>query len=410
MSEEYGMKRIAVIAEFNPFHTGHAWLLSQVRQQAGPQSLIVVIMSGSFVQRGEPALFDKWHRAAWAVEGGADLVFELPAVYSLSSADGFALGGVWLASRLGCSHLACGVERGTADDFYALARAAQDIRPCRGRETAGRRQTIALAARIREQTASLLDQPNALLAASYAKAIVQQDLSLQFWPILRQGNHHDPSLAHSFASASALRQDIIQTGRCQHLHRYLTPQAREDMAALLSQGAYTDYDRYGDFILFQNRLLTPEMLRQLPAFNEGLDAGFRHVQRGTGCHQDPPLCLQPSVPHGRLYAPFTRPQPHGPVIPARTPVCPAAGLISKGILLYKRNKERAACHHPHHSRRFSFPTGPETAGTGPALHRYAVLLLPWHSGPPVAAGLLSVSPHTLTHFPSNPHVVNVDFF
>jgi len=280
MSEEYGMKRIAVIAEFNPFHTGHAWLLSQVRQQAGPQSLIVVIMSGSFVQRGEPALFDKWHRAAWAVEGGADLVFELPAVYSLSSADGFALGGVWLASRLGCSHLACGVERGTADDFYALARAAQDIRPCRGRETAGRRQTIALAARIREQTASLLDQPNALLAASYAKAIVQQDLSLQFWPILRQGNHHDPSLAHSFASASALRQDIIQTGRCQHLHRYLTPQAREDMAALLSQGAYTDYDRYGDFILFQNRLLTPEMLRQLPAFNEGLE------NRWHRCMQD----------------------------------------------------------------------------------------------------------------------------
>lgn len=271
MSEEYGMKRIAVIAEFNPFHTGHAWLLSQVRQQAGPQSLIVVIMSGSFVQRGEPALFDKWHRAAWAVEGGADLVFELPAVYSLSSADGFALGGVWLASRLGCSHLACGVERGTADDFYALARAAQDIRPCRGRETAGRQQTMAVAARIPEQTALLLDQPNALLAASYAKAIVQQDLSLQFWPILRQGSHHDPSLAHSFASASALRQDIIQTGRCQHLHRYLTPQAREDMAALLSQGAYTDYDRYGDFILFQNRLLTPEMLRQLPAFNEGLE-------------------------------------------------------------------------------------------------------------------------------------------
>ena len=286
MSEEYGMKRIAVIAEFNPFHTGHAWLLSQVRQQAGPQSLIVVIMSGSFVQRGEPALFDKWHRAAWAVEGGADLVFELPAVYSLSSADGFALGGVWLASRLGCSHLACGVERGTADDFYALARAAQDIRPCRGRETAGRRQTIALAARIREQTALLLDQPNALLAASYAKAIVQQDLSLQFWPILRQGSHHDPSLAHSFASASALRQDIIQTGRCQHLHRYLTPQAREDMAALLSQGAYTDYDRYGDFILFQNRLLTPEMLRQLPAFNEGLENRWHRCMQASVTYKE----------------------------------------------------------------------------------------------------------------------------
>ena len=153
------MKRIAVIAEFNPFHTGHAWLLSQVRQQAGSPSLIMVIMSGSFVQRGEPALFDKWHRAAWAVQGGADMVFELPAVYSLSSADGFAQGGVALAAQLGCTHLACGVERGTAADFYALARAAKEVRPCTGRETAGRMQTMAMASRIPEETVPCWKNP-----------------------------------------------------------------------------------------------------------------------------------------------------------------------------------------------------------------------------------------------------------
>ena len=95
------MKSIAIIAEFNPFHTGHAHLISQVRQAAGPDAAIVIIMSGAFVQRGEPAFFDKWHRAVWAIKGGADVVIELPAVYALSSAAGFATGGVTLASRLG---------------------------------------------------------------------------------------------------------------------------------------------------------------------------------------------------------------------------------------------------------------------------------------------------------------------
>ncbi len=82
------MEAVAIIAEFNPFHTGHAYLIRQVRRLSGTDAAIVVIMSGAFVQRGEPAFFDKWHRAAWAIEGGADAVIELPAVYALSSASG----------------------------------------------------------------------------------------------------------------------------------------------------------------------------------------------------------------------------------------------------------------------------------------------------------------------------------
>ena len=92
------MESLAIIAEFNPFHTGHARLIRQVRQAAAPEAAIVIIMSGAFVQRGEPAFFDKWHRAAWAIDGGADVVIELPAVYALSSAAGFAQGGVTLAA------------------------------------------------------------------------------------------------------------------------------------------------------------------------------------------------------------------------------------------------------------------------------------------------------------------------
>ena len=80
------MNRIAVIAEYNPFHNGHHYMLRTLRSRFGSSAPIVVVMSGSFVQRGEPALFDKWTRASWALDGGADCVIELPALYALSSA------------------------------------------------------------------------------------------------------------------------------------------------------------------------------------------------------------------------------------------------------------------------------------------------------------------------------------
>ena len=173
------MKSIAIIAEFNPFHTGHAHLISQVRQAAGPDAAIVIIMSGAFVQRGEPAFFDKWHRAVWAIKGGADVVIELPAVYALSSAAGFATGGVTLAS--------------TAEDFLALARCAHSLpdREKEGpKETAGREQTEYLLA-ASPKKGRLLEQPNALLAFEYVNALFNQDRPLAFWPFPRQGHHGD---------------------------------------------------------------------------------------------------------------------------------------------------------------------------------------------------------------------------
>ena len=281
------MKRIAVIAEFNPFHTGHAHLLSQLRQQSGPEALLIVIQSGSFVQRGEPALFNKWQRARWAVQNGADLVFELPTVYSLSSAAGFAYGGTLLAARLGCTHLACGVESGTAADFYALARASLQVGQTRPKgETQGRSQTEAIAAQLPQETAALLEEPNALLAAAYVKTIVQHQLPLQFWPIQRSGSHNSSSLDGAFASASALRRTISQTGSSQTIERYLPDSIRTSVAELIEKGAYTDYDRYGDLILFRNRLLSPRELHELPAFNEGLENRWYRCLQGATNYAD----------------------------------------------------------------------------------------------------------------------------
>ena len=279
------MEAVTIIAEFNPFHTGHAYLIRQVRRLSGTDAAIVVIMSGAFVQRGEPAFFDKWHRAAWAIEGGADAVIELPAVYALSSASGFALGGVTLAARLGCQSLACGVEAGTAEDFLSLARRADtlEISPETAKKgSAGQARTDALMAAAPDE-ARLLEQPNALLAFEYA--LLKQERPLSFLPLPRQGRHGDTGLGATFASASALRQAMTDhPGDEKPYISYIVERVRPSLQDQLTLGAFTDYRRYGDFVAGQNRLLTPDQLRCLPAFTEGLENRWHRAFMENGSY------------------------------------------------------------------------------------------------------------------------------
>ena len=101
------MRSSGVICEFNPFHGGHAYLLSRMREQVGDGGCVVCVMSGRFVQRGEVAMADPYLRAAMALAGGADLVAELPFPWSAGSAEQFALGGVRILTRLGVDTLPC---------------------------------------------------------------------------------------------------------------------------------------------------------------------------------------------------------------------------------------------------------------------------------------------------------------
>ena len=112
------MSVCAIICEYNPLHRGRLWQIRQAKQRF---DAVVCIMSGSFVQRGEPAIMDKFTRSRWALSAGADAVIELPAVYALQSAEGFAAGGVRLAAALGATHLCFGSETEDISLLTALA-------------------------------------------------------------------------------------------------------------------------------------------------------------------------------------------------------------------------------------------------------------------------------------------------
>ena len=119
------MKACGIIVEYNPFHNGHRYHAQQARQQSGAE-VVIAIMSGNFLQRGEPALLDKWARTEEALQNGVDLVIELPTAWSVQSADYFANGGIKLLQALQCESLCFGTDSTSAIDYAAFGQFVQE--------------------------------------------------------------------------------------------------------------------------------------------------------------------------------------------------------------------------------------------------------------------------------------------
>ncbi len=201
------MKNVGIICEYNPFHNGHARQLRAVREQGG---VCVCLMSGNYVQRGEPAIFDKWTRAKAAALCGADLVLELPVTYALRSAEGFAAGGVEILDRMGCIDGLCfGSETDDINIIMSTAKAldkpefSQNLKKelKAGVSFPTARQ---LALEAMGEDGSVLETPNAILAVEYCKALLRRNSAIQPLLIHREGDYHggtDPDAP----SASFLR-------------------------------------------------------------------------------------------------------------------------------------------------------------------------------------------------------------
>lgn len=220
------MAKIAgIIAEYDPFHLGHRYQIQETRRQTGA-GYIVVVMSGNFVQRGEPAIFEKSQRAWMALQGGADLVLELPAPFAVGSAEDFASGGISLLHQLGAVDLVSfGSECGTLAPLRGAARAlAEESAPFqdalkaqlrRGLPYPQARAAALKSSGVAEEILQVLDTPNNLLGIEYIKALLRQKSSMEPFTVKRDGlGYHDDRLlpeggAAPFASASALRRAIF---------------------------------------------------------------------------------------------------------------------------------------------------------------------------------------------------------
>lgn len=219
------MNITGIIAEFNPFHNGHAYLIQKARELTNAD-LIVIVMSGNFVQRGAPAIIDKYARAEMALRCGADLVLELPVFCAAASAEYFAESAVRLLYDLNVTSFVFGCEDPShTDHFYTLAKLLLDEPPAyrtalkeallSGLNFPAARQKAVASVLPDKAIFPLLDTPNNLLGIEYIKACQKRGFHLKPVAVKRLGSgYHDLNFENEFSSASALRlflQENIKT-------------------------------------------------------------------------------------------------------------------------------------------------------------------------------------------------------
>lgn len=205
-----------VIAEYNPFHRGHAWQIAEIRRRLGSDTAVVACMSGNFVQRGEFAVLSKHRRVEAALLGGVDLVLELPTPWSAAGAERFAQGGVSLLAAAGVvTHLAFGSESAALESLRSAAECLE--RPAyhqRVRQLAGQGTAFAAArqAAVRElagDAADCLSRPNDALAVEYLRAL-RRTGGMTPLALPRVGAGHDSGEKSEYPSASAIRRMLLE--------------------------------------------------------------------------------------------------------------------------------------------------------------------------------------------------------
>ncbi len=275
------MHYAGIIAEYNPFHSGHRHQIQETRKQLGEDSTVMVILSGNWVQQARCAIYDKWARSRLALEGGADLIIELPTPWATASAQPFAQGAVALLQATGlATHLSFGSEIGQ------LAPLEQAVHWLHHRDFPGvlqeKLKTGVSFATARQQTVEALSgvpcpalsSPNNTLGLEYLSALRSLGSPITPMTIPRAGGGHhsllDPNLPPpTHTSATQLRQ-LIQAGKGESLVPYLSPQALE----LVGTQAMADLSHCHPAILATLSKMTAQDWAQLP--DSGVGEGLPH--------------------------------------------------------------------------------------------------------------------------------------
>jgi len=215
------MKILGIVAEYNPFHNGHKYHIDKAKAITGAD-YTVVVMSGNFVQRGEAAVLDKWERSRIAVENGADLVIELPFIFSCNKASDFAAGAVDILAGIGATHIAFGSESGDIDALKELVCKLSDyndeINASRGAAMAegvsyAKGTQMAVNEILGEEYVSLMLDPNNILAVEYLKRIHEKKYNIEAVTVKRFGSgYYGSDDASGMAGATVIRQ-MVQNGQ-----------------------------------------------------------------------------------------------------------------------------------------------------------------------------------------------------
>ena len=290
------MQAVGIVAEYNPFHNGHLHHLQETKKLTNLP--VIAVMSGSFMQRGEPAFMNKWQRARLAVENGVDLVLELPATFSLRSAEFFARGAVNILKATGCvTHLSCGAESPNTD-FVKLAsiitseafqKKLQSLIKTGLPYASAYEKTLQALAGL-----EALNTPNDILALEYSKVLQNTSITPLF--IQREAaNYNDANIEGNIASATAIRKAFLENNVDS-----LKKAVPQNVWHALENHAAINEKLLRNLISYRLRLLTPSEIANRCQCTEGLENLLKQAANCTTLEEAVALCSNKRYPATRI--------------------------------------------------------------------------------------------------------------
>lgn len=280
------MNNIGIIAEFNPFTKGHEYFIKTLRKQGAKN--IIAIMSGSFTQRGEPAFANKFSRAKTAIQGGVDLIFELPTSWILGSAERFAKGGIELLKATGLiDTVACGTE----NPNFNFANCIKEIKNSQEKIKNSISKGCSYAQALSENITNLPKEPNDILALEYTK--FADNFAMHY--VKRYGDYHSENLT-DFASASAIRKNWQKAKNYVPFYTWETLQNQ------------SEYDKNLFWQLIKYRLLTlsTKEIYEQTTTNEGLENLLKKAQNSLTYDDALKICSTKRYPSSRIRRHFAQ--------------------------------------------------------------------------------------------------------
>jgi len=272
------MKSIGIIAEYNPFHNGHYYHLTKIKEKY-PDYKIILVMSGNFTERGEPTIIDKWKRCEIALKLGIDLVVELPYPFATQSADYFAYGAITILEKLQVEKLIFGSESDNIEDLTIIAETElyndEFDKLVKIYSKLGNNYPTAISNAIYDLTKKTVTTPNDLLGVSYLKTILKNNYHIKAETIKRTNNYHERELTSNISSASAIREALKNN---QSVNNYVP---KEVLPYLKDFHFKEDY-----FNILKYKIITEENLKQYNTVDEGLDKVLKKAIEKSSNYED----------------------------------------------------------------------------------------------------------------------------
>ena len=286
-------KVVGIIAEYNPFHNGHSYHIQNTKAQTGAD-FVVAVMTGNFTQRGNTSVINKWEKTKMALNGDADLVIELPTIYSVSSAENFANGAVKILNELGIvDTISFGME---ADDVSTLNNIANvlvneppEYKTILEHELGkgnsfpkARENALMMYLNDIKRYANVVKGSNNILAIEYLKALKKQKSSIVPFGVKREKVYYNSTkIIDEYASATGIR-NLLLHNQLEEVRKVVPAKSYSILLNNLRQGTYVlDIIAYNDEIIYKLRSMTVKQIANLPDVSEGLEYLIKDVSNKT---------------------------------------------------------------------------------------------------------------------------------